>query len=734
MIMRKGNIEMQSIGLTNASKYPFIYGVQYYRAPTPEEQFWRKDLQRISECGFNMVKFWAQWRWVHRKPETFFFDDLDELMALADEYKLKVTINLIFDVAPAWIFNAYPDCRMVEASGRAVEPCAAICRQIGGYPGPCYNHSYARSAREEFLKQVVARYAGCRAMSMWDVWNEPESCFLFRQPHESTLLCYCDNCRSRFKEWLRMRYGSLEGLNEVWGRCYNNWDELELPRVRNTFTDMIDWRLFHLDTLGAEARRRISTVKSIDNRHPVYLHPVPNVLYPFNPVTGVDDFQIADGCDCFGGTTNGVPAETLQTVAAAQGRVSYNVESHLCAGAASMYSRLLTVQDFADNFLPQIGLGIRGFLHWQYRGESLGAEAPAWGLLDVNGREGASHAGAVDFWKKLRPVAKRIMEAPLEPPAVAVFKSCSNEIFQWCMNGNFDDLHKGITGYTQLLYRKNLRLTYVNDRMLIDGLPASIKLLIMPNCYAMQQPVAEALSEWVLNGGTLICEAHTGGYNLSTGRHSRDLPGLGLAEAFGIRERNAVAVAHLGLSKADIPIDNLPPDLAKAFDAFDLGGEQILPLKTIDDKIIWGWSRYTELEGSDLQPIASLSGSSPCIASKKAGSGSVYYFGTLAGQMWDKGGALADIIDSALKAAGVPPSNEIWPGLPEGVRLDPLKTPYGTAVIISNRTDKHIKFQLRLEEPMYSIFTECKLSGQAQLGLNPGQAELLAPDKWDIAK
>ncbi len=725
---------MPDTNSTNTRKYPFIYGVQYYRAPTPKRLFWEEDLQRISECGFNMVKFWAQWRWIHRKPKEFFFEDLDGLMALADKYRLKVTINLIFDVAPTWIFNIYPDSRMIEASGRAVEPRAVICRQIGGYPGPCYNHPYARSAREEFLKQVVARYKGCRAMSMWDVWNEPESCVLFRQPHENTLLCYCDHCLHHFKEWLQIRYDSLERLNEVWGRCYGKWNELELPRTRNTFVDMIDWRLFHLDTLSAEARWRIAAVKSIDSEHPVYLHPVPNTLYPFNPVTGVDDFQIADGCDCFGGTTNGVPAETLQTVAAAQGRVSYNVESHLCAGSTAMYPRLLTVQDFTDNFLPQVGLGIRGFLHWQYRGESLGAEAPAWGLLDVNGQESANHAGAVDFWKKLQPMAERLMTAALEPPTVAVFKSCSNEIFQWCMNGNFDDLHKGTIGYTQLLYRKNLPLTYVNDRMLIDGLPASIKLLVMPNCYAMQQSVAEALSKWVLQGGTLICEAHTGGYNLSTGRHSLSLPGLGLSEIFGIRERNAVAVAHLGTSKADISIDNLTPDLAKAFDTFGLGGEQILLLKTVDDEIIWGWSRYAELEGSDLQPIASLSGRPPCIASKKVGSGSVYYLGTLAGQIWEKEGALAGIIDSALKAAGVPLAKEIWPGLPEGVRLDPLKTPYGTAMTISNRTDEHVKFQLQFEEPMRSIFTERKLSDHTQLGLNPGQAELLVPGKWCMAE
>ena len=34
---------------------PFLFGAQYYRAPTPEPDCWEYDLQRMSEMGFTAM-------------------------------------------------------------------------------------------------------------------------------------------------------------------------------------------------------------------------------------------------------------------------------------------------------------------------------------------------------------------------------------------------------------------------------------------------------------------------------------------------------------------------------------------------------------------------------------------------------------------------------------------------------------------------------------------------------
>ena len=68
--------------------------------------------------------------------------------------------------------------------------------------------------------------------------------------------------------------------------------------------------------------------------------------------------------------------------------------------------------------------------------------------------------------------------------------------------------------------------------MLARGELDGLELLIMPNGYFLTEPEATALDAWVRGGGVLLCDAHLGGYNGTTGRHSRTVPGCGLAEAW----------------------------------------------------------------------------------------------------------------------------------------------------------------------------------------------------------
>lgn len=37
----------------------FLFGVQYYRAPTPEPEDWETDMANIRKNGFRDVKLWV---------------------------------------------------------------------------------------------------------------------------------------------------------------------------------------------------------------------------------------------------------------------------------------------------------------------------------------------------------------------------------------------------------------------------------------------------------------------------------------------------------------------------------------------------------------------------------------------------------------------------------------------------------------------------------------------------
>ena len=523
----------------DVDRFPFLFGTQYYRAPTPEPACWETDFCGMRDLGFNAVKFFVQWRWSHRASNRFVFEDLDRLMDMAADYDLGVTLNFLLDVSPIWLFEVYPDAKPIDNSGHTVEPCAVGHRQIGGHPGPCYRHPGALAERQRFVAAAIEHFRDHLALQMWDVWNEPELCFPQRTPNLSNMVCYCPHCGAGFRDWLRTKYGSLDHLNEVWGRCYETWDQVELPRGTGTFSDFIDWREFHLDTMAAEAAWRLEAVRQLDPRHGRYLHVVPNSY--FSAVTCADDFAMAEHCEVFAATMNGQPAMFQHVLSAGRGKVCYNVESHLNFGSTGMHQRVLGLCEVLRDFLPQLGAGIKGILFWQYRAEVLGLESPAWGLVKPDGGARPVTDAVRQFWATLQPHAAELRTSFPALPEIGLWRSRKNEIFHFCVEGSVSSFNATIEAYIQALYWDSLPHRLVNDRMLSAGELDGLKLLIMPSCYYVTQGEAEALDRWVRAGGVLLCEAHLAGYNGTTGRHSRTVPGCGLAEAWGIRESDTTS-------------------------------------------------------------------------------------------------------------------------------------------------------------------------------------------------
>ncbi|MCC7409127.1 MAG: beta-galactosidase [Phycisphaeraceae bacterium] len=731
---------------------PFLFGAQYYRAPTPERGLWAEDLGRMAACGFTDVKFWSQWRWTQRGPGRYFDEDMDELMELAGANGLRVTINLIYDVGPSWLYEKDPDCVMVTWGGRRVEPGTTSFRQIGGYPGPCYHHAEGREARRAFTRHVVGRYAKHRAMGMWDVWNEPELCATSREPQLETLLCYCPRCAGAFREWLEGKYGSLDGLNRVWGRCYETWGEVELPRDKGTLTDMVDWRLFFNRVLADEAGMRIETVKEIDGEHPVYLHTVPNTMSPMNAVTCVDDFLMAEKCDVFGGTVIGSLVFPLQAVSSAQGKTCYNVESHVRAGSTWFHPRALTVGDLAGEFVPQMGFGVRGFLFWQFRSESLGSESPAWGLLETDGTAGRALEAAKEMWRRLRPVAGDLMGSvpPEGVSSVAILKSTANEIFQWCGLRSKYRLRQSIEAYTEILYRMNARLRYVDDRLVQKGLEAGVRMLVLPDVYALEQATAGAIARWVEDGGVLVCEAHAGAYDLTLGRHAmgHHERTSSVARLVGLREVNSTATQNFragGGSAEDLlkgpsaatpgalPGAEWEGDLAKAMAALGLPGREgiAVPLRG-SAEALRGWWRYVELEGAGVEVLGGLEGRGACVVRKKHGKGCVYYIGTLAGAAADvdRPGGLGEILKRAMVEAGMG-AGVGGTELPYGVHVDVIETRRGAVWAVTNAMREGVEVRLRPGEAMRGVFTDEVIGSEGKaLRFGGRQAELFVPGRW----
>ena len=706
----------------HTADYPFIYGAQYYRAPTPAKENWDSDMKHFSELEFTDIKFWLQWRWAQPASDKYYFEDLDELIDIAAKYKLRVTINAIFDVAPVWLYEKYPDAKQVMNNGGMIEPYVVSHRQIGGHPGPCYNHPGALKERKEFFAKAINHLKKHDNLVLWDVWNEPELSYPQRGGKLDELACYCDHCKGEFTKWLENKYKNLESINQVWGRNYQNWNQVELPKSTVTFKDFIDWREFHGYTMLNEAKWRLAMTKELDPTRISYLHVVPNTTQPFNAVTTcMDDFEVSKHCDVFAATMNNGPYFTPQVISAGNGKICYNVESHINGGSTSLHQAVIDLNDLLNDFLPQVGMGIKGFMFWQFRPEVLGLEAPNWGVVNIDGSDRTVTKAAETFIKTIKPHTDLLMKSFPKQPEVAIWKSQKNEIFHYCEYGDFNSLANSINAYSDFLYKHSYGFNYVNSAMLNDL--SQYKVLIMPSAYYLTQQEADAVDAFVNNGGVLLSEAHLGAYNDNIGRHSYHMPGFGLDKKWGIEEVETSTTYRLKMPEKEEVNLQVVSDVQKFLKDFGTTGGKYVPIAMKDGSVLWGALRFAKIQADDATALGYFTNDFPTIIKKNIGKGKVYYCGTNIGEGSEKDkSGFNKFLNTIFSESGVKTEldankKDVWvKGLYEKERLN--------FMVIRNMDEEESSVDLMFKGKAKGLFSGMEVKSGENISLPKGFCDL----------
>jgi aryl-phospho-beta-D-glucosidase BglC (GH1 family) len=164
-----------------------IFGAQYFRPPFPTRDCWQRDFQAMQANGFNTVKLWAVWNWIEKVEGVYDFDELDELVELADRYGLKVILNLIPEGAPYWVLQNNQDALYTTARGETVTFGGPANLPSAGWPGFCWDSPQAQLLMEKFIEVTAAHFRNDKSVIAIDVWNEPHLEPMFDYKQE--LLC-----------------------------------------------------------------------------------------------------------------------------------------------------------------------------------------------------------------------------------------------------------------------------------------------------------------------------------------------------------------------------------------------------------------------------------------------------------------------------------------------------------------------------------------------------------------
>lgn len=527
---------------------PYIpYGSQYYRAPSPRPEDWARDLDHMAELGFTMVKFWLQWRWNHPEEDRFDFEDIDRLMDLSAERGIRVMLNTIVDVAPAWIYRKYPDASMVTLGGRQIGPQSQPHRQIGGL-GLSLHHEAAQEHCFRWLDAAVRRYTEHPALEIWNLASEPELTQSMAEMRAwaddarliNEMLDYNEHAQRAFRVWLEQKYeGDLDRLNTAWNRNYRSFDEAEVPKTRNTFNDLVDWRMFFVDSLGAHVARRFEVAERADEgRHPLMCH---HVFIQGFPVTSTasDPWNVGHFGDLHGITQMDDPMMCDVLRSCARDKPIISAEMLMLMGYTLDLPDAIGADDIKRNVFTGVAANLKGFIFWQFRPEMLGREAPTWGLTHLDGSSTPWLESFAEVGKVLQENTDFLLDAKPRDAEVAVLYSPPNQVLAWAATGNEKTATDSVLGAHGALYERNHVVDLIHPKEIEAGLLDRYKVLVAPFPYWLSAEIAERLRAWVEAGGTLIGEAYLGGWDVEQGRHHTTLPGYGLHEVFGVRQRNA---------------------------------------------------------------------------------------------------------------------------------------------------------------------------------------------------
>lgn len=546
--------------LPSAAAQPFFPVAVWYsggkaRAPMVEPlnegsaRQWREDLGKIKALGFNTVRTWVEWSAGEPRQGEYRLDHLDLMLRLAEEAGLRVIVQVYVDSAPEWVGRAYPDGRFTSQSGATIPSQAA--------PGSCVDHPGVREAVHGFFLEVARRASGSPAFHAYDVWSEP-AVMNWAQPAylPNAQFCYCVHSQARFRRWLHERHqGDLEALNRRWYRTFSSWDEVEPPRFGTilTYTDFTDWRVYVGEKIAADLAGRAAAVRSVDAAHAVTSH-APNPSPVFRTLADAmdasDDYLMKEAVDYFG--TSFYPKLTspdrdwplerralvMDMVRSVTGdRGFYVGELQAGFGVHGIVSgNAITARELDLYAWGLVSRGARAISYYAFYPMSTGYEAGGYGMIELDGTVTERSRAAGRTARLLAANADLLLAARPAPAEVAVvFNPLVPLLGGEQAYGDRRNVHRAVAGYHRMFFERNVPVDFPSAREISAASLRRYRLVVLPTPLLLTAEMADALEQYVRDGGRLFTEARPG-WQDERGHAQPVLPGFGWHRMLGVRE------------------------------------------------------------------------------------------------------------------------------------------------------------------------------------------------------
>ena len=567
----------------------------FCRTEAADSSEWAADVAKMRELGYNCLHGFCEWSRIEKAKGEYDFSEIDKLLDICESNGVHAILNVATQNTvgyhmPAWMENEYRGRGLVDSDGCGIP-------FHGVHNVPCLDDPWYRERAERYLKAVAARYAGDRRVAGWVVWGEPVLSSPRGQP-----ICFCEHTVSRFRDWLKGRYGTIGALNKAWSTegpvDFGDFGSVRPPRGAlghlGGYAAWSDWGNFMSVNFARNVKWADALLKGGGATQPTIVEmfcrlTTGGVVNDVWTLGGTADIV---GASCF--VRPGVGVELAMTVAASvaarEGKSVFVVEQTGGSRGYSYNRCTPGIEEMLSEVTQCAGLGAKGAMYWCWRPRLTDFEAGNFGLCRADGKPlpravaGGRHAASVSaLGRRLADAERRPQVAVLH--STAVFSDTDHVA---------KDMLDAETGALRLFLDAHVTPQIVSADMVRDGLDPALRALVLPFAYALDEDTCTGIRRFVERGGCVIAD-HNLAFKATDGRAWRRLPGGGLDEVFGLEKEETRYLEH---------DSQLPP-----------GNVYGIPLQTFMDVVTPTAAETLERDGE-----------CPLVLRHRFGRGDAYYF------------------------------------------------------------------------------------------------------------
>ncbi len=394
----------------------------------------------------------------------------------------------------------------------------------------CLAKEKVRAAMSRRIEEVLGSKARRRALAF--SLDDEVSLSRRRTPID---FCFSSDHLQLFRAWLRLRYGSLNALRDMWDIDVDRFEDIvplstQAIRRRELTKSPDRWNLAPWSDFREFMEERFA--RSLDDLAREVRQRVPSKPVGFSgggtpsPFSGIDWGRVTRGLDFFEPYDRGGVGELVRTLASPRAILFHTLMPHPEGPAFERH-------ELWERFIR----GDKGVILWNSSlwfqdGDVRRPTSRARILAPTLRLLGSEEAAA---WYAARPIE----------PQVAILESQPSNRLHWMLDTRFDGrawIHwkdqEALTqssqnrtreAWVKLLDDLQIPFRFVRPEDVLRGLPSTIRVLILPRTIAMSDTLAEAIRTYCLEN-TVLADMQTGLFD----EHLRSRSRGALDDMFGL--------------------------------------------------------------------------------------------------------------------------------------------------------------------------------------------------------